>query len=180
MQYSAKINISNKELIAYVFGVVALAIGAQLSIPLRPVPISLQTFVVMYIGIIYSKRCALSTVMTYVGFGALGLPLFTNYQGGMEILLSPRGGYIVGFVFAVVVMNHVREYIKQSFLGIFVTCLVGSVMLFICGLGWLSTFVGVDQAIQLGLLPFIIPGLAKAFLLTAAIRYTKGTPDSSK
>lgn len=167
------IKTEKNELVAYVLGVMALAVAAQLAIPLRPVPISMQTFVVMYIGIIYSKRAGIAAVLSYVGLGTLGLPVFANYHGGLEVLLSPRGGYIIGFIFAILTMNHLREYIKPSFFGVFATCMVGSVILFICGISWLSTFVGVEQAIKLGLLPFIIPGTIKALILTAAIRYTK-------
>lgn len=163
----------NKSVIAFLFGIFILAVTAQLSIPLKPVPISMQTFAILYIGLIYTKRSAILTICSYVLLGAVGLPVFTNFSSGLGVLLSPRGGYLIGFVFSILAMVHIREYLKQNFLGTLATCIVGSIIVYTFGVTWLSTFVGIKQAITLGFIPFIIPGIVKAFILSAAIRYTK-------
>ena len=163
----------DSELIAFLFGILALAVSAQISIPLRPVPISMQTFALLYIGIVYSRACAIASVSSYVLLGALGFPLFTNFLGGLDVILSPRGGYIIGFVFAILTMVNIRGFIGSKFIDTFVTCIVGSMVVFVFGVSWLAAFVGIEKAIIVGFVPFILPGIIKALILSMALRYSK-------
>lgn len=155
-------------------GVGLLICAAQLSIPLHPVPITLQTVAVMLIGLFYSKNTALKTVLAYLAIGALGAPVFANFMGGISRLFGPTGGYLMGFAPAVYCMALAKERIlKDTYLSIICNCIVGHIIIFIPGLLWLSVYVGFAQAITLGLLPFIIPGTLKAVVLGAAVRYIK-------
>jgi biotin transport system substrate-specific component len=160
----------NKDLILAAMGVALMFICAQASIPLRPVPITLQTLGVLLIGLTYTPRQAFYAMGSYILLGALGAPVFSNLHGGLEVLLSPRGGYIFGWLFAAVAMAYLaRLWPAKAWWGFMLNSLVGSIIIYACGLPWLARFIGWQQAWMLGFVPFIIPGIFKAFLLSGAI-----------
>ncbi len=156
--------------------VLLLFLMAQISIPLQPVPITLQTLGVMLIGLKFNRRTAFYSVLTYLSLGAAGLPVLANFSGGYHALLGPTGGYLIGFLAAVMVMSKVNELLNskyKSFVCNSLSCLAGTVVIFICGVSWLAVYLGLEQAIMVGVLPFILPGLIKIFLLVAALQYLK-------
>ena len=168
----------NKDLILAAMGVALMVICAQASIPLRPVPITLQTLGVLLIGLTYTARQASYAMGAYILLGALGAPVFSNFHGGLEVLLSPRGGYIFGWFFAAVTMACLSRLLPtKAWWGFMINSLVGSIIIYACGLPWLACFIGWQQAWMLGFMPFIIPGIFKAFLLSGAIygvKYYRG------
>ncbi|CCE77524.1 MULTISPECIES: biotin transporter BioY [Wolbachia] len=156
--------------------VLLLFLMAQISIPLQPVPITLQTLGLMLVGLKFNRRTAFYSVLTYLSLGAAGFPVFANFSGGHHIFLGPTGGYLIGCLVAVVVMSRVNELLNskyKSFMCNSLSCLAGTVVIFICGISWLAIYVGLKQAIMVGVLPFILPGLVKIFLLVAALQYLK-------
>lgn len=163
-----------QEVMQILIGVGLLFGASQVSIPIQPVPITLQTVAVMLIGLFYSRQTAIRTVLTYIALGALGAPVFANFSGGIARLIGPTGGYLFGFLLAVYGMTHARERIlKDTYLSMICNCIIGNVLIYIPGICWLGFYVGFQQAITLGLLPFIIPGIIKSFLLGACVRYLK-------
>ncbi|UPA55330.1 biotin transporter BioY [Wolbachia pipientis] len=155
--------------------VLLLFLMAQISVPLQPVPITLQTLGVMLIGLKFNRRTAFYSMLTYLSLGAAGFPVFANFCG-YHIFLGPTGGYLIGCLAAVMVMSKVNELLNseyKSFVCDSSSCLAGTVVIFICGVGWLAIYVGLEQAIMVGILPFILPGLVKIFLLVAALQYLK-------
>ncbi|MDM8335713.1 biotin transporter BioY [Wolbachia pipientis] len=156
--------------------VLLLFLMAQISIPLQPVPITLQSLGVMLIGLKFNRKTAFYSVLTYLLLGAAGLPILANFSGGYHIFLGPVGGYLIGFLAAVIVMGEVNEFLSSkcgSFTRNSLGCLTGTVVIFVCGVSWLAVYVGLKQAIMVGILPFILPGLVKIFLLVAALQYLK-------
>ncbi len=155
-------------------GVLLLWAMSQISFPLIPVPMTLQTMGVMAIGLLYPRRAAVYSVASYLLLGACGVPVLANGAGGIHHFFGPTGGYLLGFLAAVFVMTTLRAYFKdEDFFSLLFHCLVGTGVIFILGVGWLSIFIGVKQAFVLGFLPFLIPGGIKALLLSIAVRYVK-------
>ncbi len=151
-----------------------LFITAQASIPLYPVPITLQTLGIMIIGLCFSYKTALYSVMTYLFLGLMGFPVFSNFSGGYGIFLGPRGGYLIGFLAAIVVMNSVKESLKYTYSQTTyntLACMAGMMMIYIPGISWLAVHVGIHDAIMVGLFPFIIPGMIKICLLVNILRH---------
>jgi len=147
---------------------------AQISIPLQPVPITLQTIAVMLIGLFYSQKTAIKTVLSYLVLGAFGAPVFASFHGGILTLVGPTGGYLIGFLLAASAMSCARERIvKETWVSTLCNCVLGTTLIFLCGITWLSFYVGLNQAIQLGFLPFIIPECIKAAILSVAVRSIK-------
>ena len=87
-----------KSFLAVIFGTALLAISSKIRTPFAPVPATMQTFVVLFLGMILGFRLAVATVILYLIEGSIGLPVFAN-GGGFIYLLGPTGGYLIGFVF---------------------------------------------------------------------------------
>ncbi len=156
------------------WGVFLLFLTTQIIIPLEPVPITLQTVGIMLIGLTFTRKIAIQSVMLYLALGLAGLPMFTHFSGGFSKLMGPSGGYLVGFLMAVLCMTMLRKYwdSKNGFY-IALNCLIGTLVIFCCGIGWLSHLIGFEAAIKGGLMPFIIPGGIKIVVLALAVRYLK-------
>jgi biotin transport system substrate-specific component len=155
-------------------GVVGLALMSQITIPIHPVPITLQTVAVLFIGLTYNRRDAFLTMATYLALGVLGVPVFAAYKSGLVHLLSPVGGYYIGFLAAVVMMASVREKWERSdFIADISLSLLGSAVIYALGVLWLSKFIGINAAFMGGVVPFMIPGAVKAFMLTGLLKYVR-------
>lgn len=166
--------IAESEIVQILLGIGLLFGCSQVSIPLQPVPITLQTVAVMLIGLFYSRNIAFKTVFGYLALGAFGVPVFANMHGGLPALLGPTGGYLAGYLAAVTCMTLAREKIlKDTYLSMTCNCLLGTAIIYVLGVSWLSFFVGANNAIQFGLVPFIVTDSIKAVILCAAVRFLK-------
>lgn len=158
----------------FLLGLSILILSAQVSIPLQPIPITLGTVGVLLIALMFEKKQAMAMISTYILLGAMGLPVLTNFSGGLLAFVGPTGGYIIGFWFAVLAVTTLRERIRsETLLTIFALCLVGTLIIFMFGIAWLSYLFSFNKAIIVGLLPFIVPGIVKAGLLASTVRGIK-------
>ncbi len=162
------------ETVKIILGFALLFACSQVIIPLKPVPITLQTVAIMLLGLLYSRETALKSFGVYLTAGAVGIPVFAGFSAGTSILLGTTAGYFLGFGLCVALMTSLRQrYGLNTFWGMVLNCTLGTAVIFICGIAWLSTIVGWSQALQLGLLPLIIPGCVKTLLLSGAIRFVR-------
>ncbi|MCX7967633.1 MAG: biotin transporter BioY [Armatimonadetes bacterium] len=137
-----------------------LIVCSQIRIPLpfTPVPITGQTFGVLLLSALLGSRYGTAVVIAYVLEGAVGLPVFAGWKGGIHALFGPTGGYIVGFVFASFAVGWLVELgWSRRTVSTFAALLIGNALIYAFGLPWLAFFVGWHQVLQLGLLPFL-PG----------------------
>jgi biotin transport system substrate-specific component len=155
-----------------VLGVAILFCCSQISLPLKPVPITMQTVGVLLIGLFYERRQALMTMLSYITLGVAGLPVFTH--GTAYIIGGPTTGYLLGFLAASIAMPLFREWVKKETpWTMFINCLLGTTFIYALGVAWLASLFGFEKAIQVGLVPFIIPGCIKAVLLSQAVRFIR-------
>ncbi len=155
---------------AAVFGVSLLvAISAQVAIPLpfTPVPVTLQTLVILLCAAALGSRRGPMAILLYLAEGAAGLPVFSGGRAGIGHLLGPTGGYLAGFLAAAVVVGALAEagWTRKP-LHAFAALLAGSACIYIPGILWLGVSVGYSRVIALGLLPFL-PG--EGFKLAACL-----------
>ncbi len=158
---------------------VLTAVGAFVYIPLpyTPVPITLQTFFVLLTAMFLRKKDGLLSQSLYVGFGALGLPIFSAAQGGLLKLFGPTGGYIFGFVFSVIVISSLLDYYyrqgRLTFLTTVFTLSCGIVSIYLFGGLWLSFYLHFSpiEVFMLGIAPFVLGDILK--VIFAAYIYTK-------
>ena len=149
-------------------GAVALALLAQIQIPLQPVPVTGQTFGVLLVGALLGSRRGTLSMLTYLSMGAVGLPVFAGLGAGASRFAGPSGGYLAGFVAAAWLVGRLAERgwdrrVHTTALAM----LLGTLLIYLPGIAWLSTFVGRGQVLQLGLVPFLLGDLLK--LLLAAL-----------
>ena len=165
-----------RDVVLAVLGSVALWISAKTSIPFWPVPLTMQTLVVLMIGMAFGARLGVATVLLYLAEGAAGLPVFsgTPEKGiGLAYMLSTTGGYLLGFVLAAGFVGYLAERgwdkgpVKTA-----AAMLIGNIVIYIPGLFWLGSVVGWDKPVLAwGLTPFLA-GDALKLVLAAVLMPT--------
>ena len=154
-------------------GSVLMTVSAKLTVPFWPVPLSMQTFAALLIGAAYGWRLGGITVFAYLAQGAMGVPVFAGAGAGLPYLLGPTGGYLLGFAIGAVVVGWLAERgWDRRVLTTLAAMVVGNLVIYALGVGWLTTIVGsVERAFALGLLPFLLGDALKIALATALLPY---------
>lgn len=148
-----------------------MAVGAWVTVPLGPVPFTLQSFVVMLVVLTLTPKQAIAAVCGYVALGAIGLPVFSGMKGGLGVILGPTGGFLWGFIIgaiaALMVMMAVRKIgisgVKGQLVADIAAAVVFMFVLYACGVVQLSTLAGftLAEAFAVGVAPFIVIDAAK-------------------
>ena len=160
-------NIINVLLI--LFGTLLLTISAKVQVPFWPVPMTMQTFVVFLIGSTYGVRLSFLTLVAYLIEGALGLPVFAT-GGGIVYLTGPTAGYLFGMTIAAAAISYFANMgYSTSYIKSFISIMIGSIVIFVCGVLYLGSIIGYTKAIQAGLLPFIPSEIFKIALAVLLI-----------
>jgi biotin transport system substrate-specific component len=157
-----------------VVGTALLTLSAKIQVPFYPVPMTMQTFAVLVIGIAYGWRLGAATLLLYLAEGAVGLPVFagTPEKGiGLAYMMGGTGGYLVGFVLAAAVCGWLAERgWDRNAVTTALAMLIGNIIIYIPGLLWLGAVFGWDKPIlQWGLTPFLLGDVAKLVLAAATL-----------
>jgi len=157
-----------KTFLIIILGSIALTVSAKIKIPFYPVPMTMQTFVVLFLGLSFGYKIGLSTVGLYLLEGISGLPVFSNSPEkgiGLIYFTGPTMGYLIGFLIASFSSAFIS--IKDNLLIIFLKLLMSVSTIYIFGILWLGTLIGWDKPIiQLGVTPFLFAEFFKITLLT--------------
>lgn len=149
-------------------GSALLTVSAKVQVPFWPVPMTMQTYVVLVLGAMYGSRLGLATVLLYLAQGAAGLPVFagTPEKGlGIAYMMGPTGGYLLGFAVAAWVVGVLAERgWDRSVIRLFAAMAIGHAVIFAFGATWLAQIVGWDKAWLLGVAPFYAATLFKTIL----------------
>jgi biotin transport system substrate-specific component len=150
-------------------GSALLTISAKIEVPFYPVPMTMQTLVVLLLGMAYGARLGTATVLLYLAEGAAGLPVFagTPERGiGIPYMLGPTGGYLVGFVLSAAITGWLTER-RRDWPALVLAVTAGSIVVFIPGVLWLAQLIGFEQSIAKGLMPFLWATLVKGAIAIA-------------
>ena len=176
-------NLKQAKLFKYIFaallGSILLAISSKIKIPFYPVPMTMQTFVVLFIGIAFGWKLGVATISLYLFEGIIGLPVFsgTPEKGlGLVYFTGPTMGYLIGFIVAVYFAgkfvyenNILKNFLKLSF---------ATSLIYILGMIWLGSLIGWDKPIfKLGAQPFLLAELFKILIATLAVHQIKKIRD---
>ena len=157
-----------KSFLVIILGSIALTISAKIKIPFYPVPMTMQTFVVLFLGLSFGYKISLATVGLYLLEGIAGFPVFSNSPEkgiGLIYFTGPTMGYLIGFLVASFLSAFIN--IKDNFLIIFLKLLMSVSTIYIFGILWLGILIGWDKPIiQLGVIPFLLAEFFKITLLT--------------
>ncbi len=150
-----KTNVILKNIVLVMLGTVILTISAKIQIPFWPVPMTMQTYVVLVISMIYGFRLSIITLIVYLLEGALGIPVFAK-GGGLLYLTGPTAGYLYGMLLASGVIGYYSERgFNKSIVNSIPLLLLGINIIFIFGIVYLGSIIGFEKALIAGLLPFI-------------------------
>ena len=156
-----------KKVFVVIFGTILLTLSAKIKIPFYPVPMTMQTFVVLFLGVSLGYKIALATVSLYLLEGILGLPVFSNSPEkgvGLVYFTGPTMGYLIGFLFAAFLSGYF-DFKKNIFL-IFLKLILSVSVIYLLGILWLGIIIGWDKPIfELGAKPFLLAELFKILIL---------------
>ena len=156
-----------KYILVIFLGSILLTISAKIKIPFYPVPMTMQTFVVLFLGMSFGYKVGLATVSLYLLEGIIGLPVFSNSPEkgvGLVYFTGPTMGYLIGFLFATFLAGYFN--FNKNILNNFVKLLLSVSTIYILGIFWLGNLIGWDKPIiQLGVTPFLLAELFKISIL---------------
>lgn len=157
------------------------AVGAFISIPIGPVPITFQTFFVLLSGIILGSRKALYSQITYLLLGLIGFPIFSEFTGGIQAILKPSFGFIIGYIAAAYAIGKLTEIKSFSTVGLWTAVLTGTILIYAFGLTYmyyilnimLDSNLSLFRILQLGMLAFIPGDILKAAIAVSLAKRLK-------
>lgn len=160
-------------------GAALIAVSAKIQVPFWPVPMTLQTFAIMGIAALYGARLGVATILTYLGAGLAGAPVFAGPAAGPLYFAGPTAGFLIGFIVIAAVVGYAadRGWAKSPF-KLFGAMLGGNALCFVLGFIWLAfmfvsaksgSTLGAETAFNVGIKPFILAGLLKVALATAMV-----------
>ena len=156
-----------KTFLIIILGSLALTISAKIKIPFYPVPMTMQTFVVMLLGLAFGYKIGLATVGLYLLEGIAGLPVFSNSPEkgvGLVYFTGPTMGYLIGFLSATLIAGTINS--NHNLLKIIFKLLLSVSTIYILGVLWLGTLIGWDKPIlEFGVYPFLLAEIFKLALL---------------
>ena len=172
-------SLKQSKLLKYVFlaliGSIILAISSKIKIPFYPVPMTMQTLIVLLIGIVFGWKLGLATVSLYLFEGIIGLPVFSGSPEkgiGLIYFTGPTMGYLLGFLVAVYVSG--KFIYDNSLILNFLKLMLATSFIYILGMSWLGSLIGWDKPIfQLGAQPFLLAELFKILIATLTINQIK-------
>jgi len=157
-----------KYILIIFLGSILLTISSKIKIPFYPVPMTMQTFVVLFLGMAFGYKIGLATISLYLVEGIIGLPVFSNSPEkgiGFVYFIGPTMGYLIGFLFATFLAGYFK--FKGNILDSFIKLLISVSTIYILGVFWLGSLIGWDKPIiQLGVTPFLLAELFKIVILT--------------
>ena len=156
-----------KSILIIFLGSIALTISAKIKIPFYPVPMTMQTFVVLFLGISFGYKIGLTTISLYLLEGIVGLPVFANSPEkgiGLIYFTGPTMGYLLGFLTAVFLSSKIN--IKDNFFIVLIKLIFAVSTIYILGILWLGILIGWEKPIfELGVKPFLLAEIFKIILL---------------
>ena len=157
-----------RSLLIIILGSIALTISAKIKIPFYPVPMTMQTFMVMFLGISFGYKIGLASVGLYLFEGLIGLPVFSNSPErgiGLVYFTGPTMGYLIGFLSACYLASYIK--LEDNFFKIIIKLILSVSTIYLFGVIWLGTLIGWEKPIySLGVAPFLLAELFKILLLS--------------
>lgn len=156
---------------AVFIGALVIAVSSFLAIPMMPVPVTMQTFAITVVGALYGWRLGGITVVIWLFAGAIGMPVFANGNAGLAYFIGPTSGYLLSFPIIAIFMGGLAErgWNGQRPGLVLMSALFANIVCLIIGAGRLALMIGIEKALLVGVLPFIIGCLIKACLAAGTL-----------
>lgn len=162
---------------AVLFGSALMTASSYVSVPMVPVPMTMQTLAATLIGALYGWRLGAITIAVWLMQGALGLPVSSNGTGGLARLAGPTAGYLFAFVIAAAATGWLAErgWTGDRVVRAFLAMLAGNALCLMIGGAWLAVLIGGEKAFWAGVAPFVLGAIVKSALGAAILKAMKAT-----
>jgi biotin transport system substrate-specific component len=151
-------------------GSLLLAVSAKVQVPFYPVPMTLQTLVVLLLGAALGARLAVGSVALYLIEGLMGLPVFAGAVAGPLYMAGPTGGFLVGFIAAAALTGFAADRRwDRSWIRLLASLCLGHAVVFAFGFLWLADLIGAEKAFAAGVAPFVLATIVKTLLAVALV-----------
>ncbi len=138
----------------------------SIPLPFSPVPISLTNFAIFLAVFILGMKDATISFIIYLLLGAVGVPVFSAFSGGLGKLVGPTGGYLFGFIFLALIMGFFMEHFDRKIVPTIIGMIIGMAVCYIFGTVWLAKLMSLsfNEALALGVLPYLAGDVAKIII----------------
>lgn len=149
-----------------------IAIMAQITIPIPVIPLTLQTLAIGLVASIFPWRQSIMAVFIYILLGAIGLPVFAGFKGGLGVVFGPTGGFLISFIGMAFIISYYLQKTSFSYVQLFIANTLGMLFNLLVGTIWLKWNIEISwiSAFQTGFTPFLFVGIVKVFIVCAVTK----------
>lgn len=164
-----KIRTKQMVLIALMTAVTCVLGPLSIPLPFSPVPISLTNFAIFLAIFVLGMKSGTISFIIYLLLGAIGVPVFSSFRGGLQVLAGPTGGYLIGFIFLALIMGFALDHFNRKLVPTIIGMIIGMVVCYAFGTVWLAKLLSLSfkEGLMMGVIPYLAGDAAK--IIIAAI-----------
>ena len=164
-----KIRTKQIVLIALMTAVTCVLGPLSIPLPFSPVPISLTNFAIFLAIFVLGMKSGTISFIIYLLLGAIGVPVFSSFRGGLQVLAGPTGGYLIGFIFLALIMGFALEHFDRKLVPTIIGMIIGMAVCYAFGTVWLAKLLSLSfkEGLMMGVIPYLAGDAAK--IIIAAI-----------
>ena len=165
-----KIRTKQMVLIALMTAVTCVLGPLSIPLPFSPVPISLTNFAIFLAIFVLGMKNGTISFIIYLLLGAVGVPVFSSFRGGFQVLAGPTGGYLIGFIFLALIMGFALDHFDRKLLPTIIGMIIGMVVCYAFGTVWLAKLLSLSfkEGLMMGVIPYL-PGDAAKIIIAAIV-----------
>ena len=165
-----KIKTKQMVLIALMTAVTCVLGPLSIPLPFSPVPISLTNFAIFLAIFVLGMKSGTISFIIYLLLGAIGVPVFSSFRGGLQVLAGPTGGYLIGFIFLALIMGFALDHFDRKLLPTIIGMIIGMVVCYAFGTVWLAKLLSLSfkEGLMMGVIPYL-PGDAAKIIIAAIV-----------
>ena len=165
-----KIKTKQMVLIALMTAVTCVLGPLSIPLPFSPVPISLTNFAIFLASFVLGMKNGTISFIIYLLLGAVGVPVFSSFRGGLQVLAGPTGGYLIGFIFLALIMGFALDHFDRKLVPTIIGMIIGMVVCYAFGTVWLAKLLSLSfkEGLMMGVIPYL-PGDAAKIIIAAIV-----------
>ena len=165
-----KIRTKQMVLIALMTAVTCVLGPLSIPLPFSPVPISLTNFAIFLAIFILGMKNGTISFIIYLLLGAIGVPVFSSFRGGLQVLAGPTGGYLIGFIFLALIMGFALDHFDRKLVPTIIGMIIGMAVCYAFGTVWLAKLLSLSfkEGLMMGVIPYL-PGDAAKIIIAAIV-----------
>ena len=165
-----KIRTKQMVLIALMTAVTCVLGPLSIPLPFSPVPISLTNFAIFLAIFVLGMKNGTISFIIYLLLGAVGVPVFSSFRGGLQVLAGPTGGYLIGFIFLALIMGFALEHFDRKLVPTIIGMIIGMAVCYAFGTVWLAKLLSLSfkEGLMMGVIPYL-PGDAAKIIIAAIV-----------